>query len=241
MTVARPDVTTTAGDAGPSLAEPGRARADLRAGARAMGPTMVAYLPFGLVVGAAAAASANPLAAWLSTWTIYGGAAHLAVLGALNQGSGWAAAAAVGLLVNARLAAYSTAMAPDWRSAPLRQRAAAALMLTDAPWALARGRTDGRREFYFGAAGALFVGWPVMVTAGLLLGGWVGDVPVAALLAPLTIGAVVVPQLRHRPVVAAVATATLCAVLTLQLSAGLSLALAGAVGALAGALTERAA
>ncbi len=110
---------------------PSGSRSDLRAGIRAMAPMMLAYVPFALVVGAAVASSANPWAAWLATWTIYGGAAHLAVLGVLAQGSGWAAAAAVGLLVNARLAAYATAMAPQWRSAPRGQRALAALMLTD--------------------------------------------------------------------------------------------------------------
>lgn len=103
-----------------------------RAGVRAMAPMILAYLPFALMVGASVAARANPLAAWLATWTIYGGGAHLAVLDVLAQGSGWLAAAAVGLLVNARLTAYATAMAPQWRSAPFRQRAAAGLMLTDA-------------------------------------------------------------------------------------------------------------
>ena len=104
----------------PRLVEPVETPgADLRAGARAMAPMLVAYAPFGLLVGAAVAASANPLAAWLATWTIYGGAAHLAVLDVLAHGSGWMAAAAVGLLVNVRLTAYATAMAPEWRSAPV--------------------------------------------------------------------------------------------------------------------------
>jgi predicted branched-subunit amino acid permease len=127
-------------------------------------------VPFALVVGAAVASSANPWAAWLATWTIYGGAAHLTVLGVLAQGSGWAAVAAVGLLVNARLSAYATAMAPQWRSAPRGQRALAALMLTDLPWALARDRKHGLRQFYLGAAGTLFVGWPALVTVGVLVG-----------------------------------------------------------------------
>ena len=111
-------------------------------------------------------ASADPLAAWLATMTIYGGAAHLAVLGVLAQGSGWPAAAAVGLLVNARLIAYAAAMAPQWRSAPFGHRAIAALMLTDAPWALSRGRVKGHRQFYLGAALTLFIAWPVLVTLG---------------------------------------------------------------------------
>ena len=149
---------------------PSGSRSDLRAGIRAMAPMMLAYVPFALVVGAAVASSANPWAAWLATWTIYGGAAHLAVLGVLAQGSGWAAAAAVGLLVNARLSAYATAMAPQWRSASRGQRALAALMLTDVAWALARDQQHGQRQFYLGAAGTLFVGWPALVTVGVWSG-----------------------------------------------------------------------
>lgn len=204
-----------------------------------MAPMLVAYLPFGLLVGAAVAASANPLAAWLSTWTIYGGAAHLAVLDLLAHGSGWAAAAAVGLLVNVRLTAYATAMAPEWRSAPARHRALAAVMLTDATWALARGRAEGQRQFYLGAGLTLFVGWPVLVTLGTLTGDWVGAVPVAALLPALTLGVVVVNQLRQRPVVFAVTAATVSAVATAHLSAGPSLAVAAFAGVIAGLVGER--
>ncbi len=65
------------------------------------------------------AASDNPLAAWLGTWLIFGGAAQLAVLDVLAQEPGWVTAAVVGLLVNLRLAAYATAMVPQWRSASL--------------------------------------------------------------------------------------------------------------------------
>ena len=219
---------------------PSGSRSDLRAGIRAMAPMMLAFVPFALVVGAAVASSANPWAAWLATWTIYGGAAHLAVLGVLAQGSGWAAAVAVGLLVNARLAAYATAMAPQWRSAPRGQRALAALMLTDVPWALARDRQHGQRQFYLGAAGTLFVGWPVLVTVGVLAGQLVTAFPVTNLLPALALGAIVMPQLRQRPAAVAAAAAAMVAVLTAHLSAGISFGAAAASGVVAALLAERA-
>ena len=210
----------------------------MAAGARAMAPMLVAYVPFGLVVGAAVAASANPVAAWLGTSTIYGGAAHLAVLDVLAGGAGWVAAAAVGLLVNARLAAYAGAMAPHWRGTPLRQRLAAGVMLTDAPWALARPRTGGHNRFYLGAALTLFLGWPVLVTLGVLVGDQFSASPTGQLLPPLTLGVLVVTQLGERPVRAGVAAATATAVATASLSAGLSLLLAGVAGVLAAQLSE---
>ena len=213
---------------------------ELRAGARAMVPIVTAYAPLGLLVGAHVARSANPVAAWLSTWLIYGGAAQLAVLDVLAHGSGWLAAAIVGLLVNMRLAAFATAMHPGWRSAPLRLRVAAAVMLTDAPWVVARNRPYGQQRYYLGAAATLFILWPLMVSVGVLVGGRLDAAPVTALLLPLTLGAVIVPQLRQRPAAVAMIAASCSAALTIQLSAGVALAVAGLVGALAGMVAERA-
>jgi predicted branched-subunit amino acid permease len=203
-------------------------------------PLVLAYSPLGLLVGAHVAASADPVAAWFGTFLIYGGAAQLAVLDVLSDGSGWVAATVVGLLVNLRLAAFATAMVPEWRTASPRRRLAAAVMLTDAPWAVARGRARGQQDFYLGAAATLFVLWPTLVTVGVLVGGYVDGLAVTALLLPLTLGALVVPQLRERPAAAAMVAAACTGVLTLQLSAGVALALAGLAGGVAGVLTERA-
>ena len=197
-------------------------RDELRAGVRAMAPMVVVYVPFALLVGSAAASSANPLAAWLATWTIYGGAAHLAVLEVLAHGSGWVAAALVGLLVNARLSAYAAAMAPEWRSAPLARRALAGALLTDAPWALAQQRPTGSRAYYLGAALTLFVAWPTLVTLGMFVAGdWV-----------------TVPQLRQRPVAVAAGAASVTALATVSLDAGPALLACAAVGAAAGLMAE---
>ncbi len=215
------------------------ARTDFAVGVGAMSAVTVAYLPFGLLVGAAVASSADPVAAWAATWVIYGGAAHLAVLEVLAQGSGWAAAAAVGLLVNVRLAAYSTAMAPRWRDASARAKLLAAVMLTDAPWALANARPVATRGYYLGAASTLFVAWPVIVTLGAASGGLVSALAALALVPVLTLGAVVVPQLRQRPVAWGVAAAAISAAATARLDAGASLLLCAAAGLGAALYAER--
>jgi predicted branched-subunit amino acid permease len=209
------------------------------AGARAMAPMTLAYVPFAFAVGSAVAGSADPMAAWLATWTIYGGAAHLAVLDVLADGSGWVAAALVGVLVNARLTAYAAAMAPEWRSASLRRRALAGVLLSDAPWALTRAHDGDKQRFYLGASITLFVAWPAMVTLGVALGDSVSDLPVTGLLSAMTLGAVVVTQLRQRPLVAATAAASITAVTTTTLAAGPALAVAAAAGVVTGLVTER--
>ena len=65
-------------------------------------------------------------------------------------------------------------------------------------------------------------------------------IALTALLMPLTLGAVIVPAAaRSAPAAVAMAMAVLCALLTLQLSAGPALALIGLAGGLAGMAWER--
>jgi predicted branched-subunit amino acid permease len=220
-----------------------RERDDVLAGIRAMAPMLVAYAPFGLLVGAAVAGSESPVAAWLSTWTIYGGAAHLAVLDVLHAGTGALGAALVGLLVNARMVAYSVSLAPHWRRTSLVSKLGAAAMLTDATWGLARDRdsaTDAaRRRFYFGAGATLWLGWPSLVSLGVVLGGWVRDVPAVGLLPCLTLGSLAVRQVVTRPAAAAAVVAACAAVLTFSVADGLALAVCAVAGATAAALVHR--
>ena len=156
----------------------------------------------------------------------------------LAHGSGWLPAAIVGLLINMRLGAFATSMHPDWRSAPARLRVAVAVMLTDAPWVVARNRTRGRQRYYLGAAVTLFILWPLMVSVGVRFGGRIDAAPVTALLLPLTLGALVVRSCasgqrprRWWPLLAAPPSRCTC-------PPG-SLALAGLVGAAAAVITER--
>lgn len=208
-----------------------------------MAPMLLAFLPFGLLVGAAVQASDSPLAAWLSTWTIYGGAAHLAVLDVLAGGAGAFTAAVVGLLVNARLAAYAVSLAPHWRDAAVPSRLGAAAVLTDVTWSLAQhhpGPTAAsRRRFYAGAALTLWFGWPVMVTLGTLVGPVVAQVPAATLLPALCLGTLVIPHLRTRPGLAAGAVAGVVSVVTAPLDSGPALILVAVAGATAGLVTDR--
>ena len=212
---------------------------DLLSGARAVLPAVVAFAPLALMVGAAVAASDHPLAAWLSTWTIHGGAAQLITLDVVAQGSGWVAAATAGLLVQIRLSAYSTAMVADWRTAPLGLRLLAGVVLSDAPWALAQSRSGDRRGFYLGAGLTLFVAWPAMVTVGTAVGDVVGGVAAAALVPALVVGCTVVSQLRQRPILVAAIAAGLSAVVTVSASAGAAFVGAAVAGTVAGMVADR--
>lgn len=235
-------MTTTVRHTEDPTASSDRSHAEMLAGMRAMAPMLVAYAPFGLLVGAAVADSDHRLAAWLSTWTIYGGAAHLAVLDVLRHDAGVTGAAFVGLLVNARMLAYSMSLTPHWREAPVGSRVAAAAMLTDAVWGLTTTR-DGvtpraRRGYYFGAGLVLWFGWPALVTVGLVVGHRL-DAPVLGILPALTLGTLVVAQLRTRPALAAAGSATAVALTTGGVDAGPALALAALAGTSAAVWAHR--
>lgn len=208
-----------------------------REGVRAIAPVLVALVPLSLVVGQHIAADGDPLAGWAGSWVVYSAGAQLAALDVLGHGSGWLSATAVGLLVNLRLAAYATAMQPDWASAPLSRRVLAALVLSDPPWALSRGRERDRTAFYLGAALTMFVAYPTLTGVGVLVGARLSDVAVLALLPALSLGAVIAPQLRARPTAVAVGVALVCSVLTVSMPPGASFALTGAVGGAAGWMT----
>jgi predicted branched-subunit amino acid permease len=210
-----------------------------RDGVRAIAPVLVALVPLSLVVGQHIAADGDPLAGWAGSWVVYSAGAQLAALDVLDHGSGWVSAAAIGLLVNLRLAAYATAMQPDWATARLSRRLLAALVLSDPPWALSRGREHDRRAYYLGAGVAMFVVYPMLTGVGVLVGARLADVAVLALLPALSLGAVIAPQLKVSETAIAVGVAAVCAVATIAMPSGLSFALTGAVGGAVGWMTWR--
>ena len=108
---------------------------DIRAGFMTMVPFVVGLAPFALVIGATAANTSDPLAAWSGSWLVYGGSAHLAVLRSVDAGLLVAVAGA--LLINARLLAYSASLAQRWRDQPRWFRLVAAALVIDPTWAVA--------------------------------------------------------------------------------------------------------
>jgi predicted branched-subunit amino acid permease len=215
--------------AGPSAA---------RQGVQAVLPLLAAYVPFALVVGTVAAANGPALAGWAGSWLIFGGSAQLATMRTFGT-AGPVAAILTGLLVNARLLAYSASLARRWGRQPRWFRVVAAAMVIDPTWAVAEHHAqqtaderDQRRHFL--AAGlTLGSGWSLAVGAGALLGtrlDWL-DLRIAV---PLCLLALVGPQLRataDRPVIV---TAAVVALVTAGWPSGTGLLAAIGAGCAAG-------
>jgi len=216
-----------------------------RDGARAALPLLVGLVPFGLSVGAAVAASADPLAAWVGTLLIYSGSAQLALLQTLQDGAPLWAAVAAAVLVNARLTVYAAGLAPLWRGRSPAVKVLGAAAIVEPTWAVAqermRTRTDGYGALahYGGAAAAVTVGWTAIVSVGALVGRLPQVAPHLAVAAPLGMIAIVVPHLRMPGGAAAVTAAVGAALAGRALLPGTEILVAMAAAAVAGLLATR--
>ena len=217
-----------------------------RAARRDAFAVIVAYLPFGLALGASLAATGlHPLVAWSSSPLLFGGAAQLLAVQQLDAGASAAVVVAAALVVNARMLLYSASLAPHVRGWHGRWRWAGAYLLADPVYALAigrYGRPDGggadraRLAYYFTAGATLWVGWMLLTGAGIVLAGALPAGLRLELAAPLTFLLLLAPMLTSRATYAAAVTGGIVAVAAQGLPLGLGLLTGAAAGIVAGAL-----
>ena len=131
--------------------------------------------------------------------TVYAGSAQFSAVGVLLAGGGPLAAAATGLLLNTRTAAFGLAVA-DVLGPGRLTRLAGAHLVTDETVAFALAQTDpARRRAAFWVSGiGLFAVWNLGVLAGALAGDALGDTARYGLDAafPAVLVALVLPTLR---------------------------------------------
>ncbi|MGW2379969.1 AzlC family ABC transporter permease [Streptomyces sp. NPDC001658] len=179
----------------------------------------------GVSFGAIAVADGLPV--WVPvvmSLVVYAGSAQFSAVGVLLAGGGPAAAAATGLLLNTRTAAFSLAVA-DLLGPGRLTRLLGAHLVTDETVAFALAQPDpARRRAAFWISGlGLFAVWNIGVLAGALAGGALGDTATYGLDSafPAVLVALVLPALREGPSVRRSAL----------LGAGLALAVTPAVPA----------
>ncbi|MEU5653539.1 AzlC family ABC transporter permease [Streptomyces pseudogriseolus] len=189
----------------------------------------------GVSFGAIAVAGGLPV--WVPvvmSLVVYAGSAQFSAVGVLLAGGGPVAAAATGLLLNTRTAAFSLAVAEHIGRSRLA-RLVGAHLVTDETVAFTLAQRDpARRRAAFWVSGVgLFAVWNACVAAGALAGGALGDTARYGLDAafPAVLAALVLPALREDAGVrrAALAGAALALALTPAVPAGVPVlaALAG--------------
>jgi predicted branched-subunit amino acid permease len=211
-----------------------------RDGARTAIPLGLAALPFGLVYGVAVAdSSINGLLGVAASWIVLAGAAQLTLLGLIDDGAAWPIAVGTALLINARFALYSTALATPFRDFPSRWRYSLPYLLTDqaASLSLLQFDRDGdpeRRRWWFLGAALLFAsGWWIGTVVGYFAGGLIPEQVEIGFAVPAMFIALLVPTLVDRPALVAAAVAGIITVATSALPNGLNVMAAalGGIGA----------
>lgn len=227
-------------------AAPFAVRPAARAGCRDSVPVIVAYLPFGLALGAAlAAGDVHPAVAWSSSPLLFGGAAQLVAVQLLDAGTSAAIVIGAGLVVNARMLLYSASLATHTRGWPARWRWAGAYLLADPVYALALARFRGpdgggaardRLAYYLGVGLTLWTAWQLITAAGVVLTGVLPSGLRLELAAPLTFLLLLLPMLTGRAAYAAATVGAGVAVAASGLPLGLGLLLGATAGMTAGAV-----
>jgi predicted branched-subunit amino acid permease len=220
--------------------------APARAGVRDSIPVIVAYLPFGLALGATlAAGGVDPLVAWLSSPLLFNGAAQLLTVQLFGAGGSAVVVVAGALVANARMLLYSASLAPHAREWPRRWRWLGAYFLSDPVYALAFRRFHGpdgggaprdRLVYYFAAALTLWPAWQLLTAAGTVLAGVLPTSLRLELAAPLTLLLLMLPMLTSRAAYMAAGVGGAVAVAFSGLPLGLGVLFGAVAGMTAGAL-----
>jgi len=221
--------------------DPDPDRAAFRAGVVAMSTPLLGIVIWGTVTGLAMTqAGLDPVQAVGMSFIMYAGSAQLAVLPLLAAGAAPASILLTALLVNLRFVMASAVLAQDFRSLPPIRRFVIGVFTVEATLAgyLMRGRdgrTQGQREqFKLGANLAIWILWQGATLIGIFGAGvvptssdwiWIGQLAVLAIGAPL---------LRVAGSIGAVAVTAVVAILSINLPAGIGLALSTFCGACAG-------
>ncbi|MFF8094555.1 AzlC family ABC transporter permease [Streptomyces sp. NPDC016675] len=186
----------------------------------------------GVSFGAIAVAGGLPV--WVPvvmSLVVYAGSAQFSAVGVLLAGGGPVAAAATGLLLNTRTAAFSLAIAESIGTGRVA-RLVGAHLVTDETVAFALAQRDpARRRAAFWLSGvALFAVWNVGVLLGALAGTALGDTATYGLDAafPAVLVALVLPALREEAALrrAALPGAAVALALTPAVPAGVPVLLA---------------
>lgn len=213
-------------------------------GLKAISPLMVGSAIFGLAFGALVVdAGINPWAGLFGTVTVVAGASQIAIVEAIRADAPAIVAILTAVLINARFALYSAALAPVWAAFPLRWRLALAYIMTDQSAVVSlRDRDEPdpvrRRWFTLGAAFPFVAVWVLGTIVGLVLGPVIPAEWQVGFIVPLMFIAVLVPGLRKAAELVTIAGAAAVVLLGRSLPFGLNVFLGIIAGMALGAAFE---
>lgn len=205
-------------------------------------PLFIPAIPFGFVLGTAMVRSELPTwVAWLSSVTVFAGAAQLALVTAAGVASWWTAVATA-VVINSRHIMYSAGITPRYQNQPRWFRVIGPFFLIDQVFALTAIKTElDRRQFrrYSMAAGLFFfTSWLIVTTAGVLLGASVPDNLGLEMAVAVMFAGMIAMSIQRLSAVVAAAAGAATSVLLLGLPNRLGLLVGAAAGVGAAFVTD---
>ena len=217
-------------------------------GVRATFPLVVGAIPFGIIFGAVAvSAGISPMGAQAMSLLVFAGSAQFIAAGLVAGGAGIFVIIMTTFVVNLRHALYSLSLAPHVKTLPQRWLLPLGFWLTDESFVVVikryseADRSPNKHWFYFGSALFMYVNWQLCTFIGIRAGQAIPDPQNWGLdfALPVTFIGMLVPTLRHRPMLVAAVVAGGSAVLLHGLPNQLGLIVASVVGVAAGLFATR--
>ena len=236
-----------------SPATPGRAVlgigrqqwADAWVGLKAISPLLIGSAAFGLAFGALInVAGINPWAGASASVIVAAGASQIAMVEAMRANAPAIIAILTGILINARFALYSAALAPIWAQFPMRWKLVLSYLMTDQSavtslqWADRYPDPVRRRWFTLGAAFPFVGVWVVGTVVGILLGPVIPAEWQIGFIVPLMFIAVLVPGLKRSAELVTLVVAGVVVLAARGLPFGLNILVGIIAGLIAGATWE---
>ncbi len=216
-------------------------------GVRGVAPLLVGIVPFGLILGvAAASATIGTLPAWSTSWIIFAGAAQLVTIELTNAQAAAIVVIVTALVVNLRHTMYSAVLADHFRAFPPAWRFGLPYLMTDQAFAVSITRfaevddPGYKRWFFLGAGLCLWLPWQVTTATGALLGTQVPAEWSLDFAIPLVFLVLLIIAVRDRPGLVAAVVGGAVAVAARDVDYHLGLVIAAVSGIAAGVAADRA-
>jgi 4-azaleucine resistance transporter AzlC len=210
---------------------------DFWAGTRAIAPLMPGSAAFGLAFGALVrVVGIDPWVGNFASVSVVAGASQIAIVEQVRVGAPAVIAILTALVINARFALYSAALAPVYAAFPMRWKLGLAHIMTDQSAVVTVLNADKwpdpvrRRWFIFGVSGPFVAVWVMGTAAGIALGPVIPGAWQIGFIVPLMFIAVVMPALKTWPAITAALVAVAVVVLAKDLPYGLNVLLGAVAG-----------
>ncbi len=225
-----------------STSQPSRGRLFLQ-GTVAMLPLSIAVIPWGLLAGSYAVESGlTIIESQALSAILFAGSAQLVATGMIKAGASLTTMLLATFFITSRHFLYSVSMRSKVSPLPLRWRLALGYLLTDELFALCGQQSDKQfdRWYALGAGLSFYLFWNIVTFIGILAGNYIPSMNELGLefAVAATFIAIVIPNIKTSPVLAAVVASLVIAVTCSYFAIESGLMIASVGGMVAGYLVE---